>query len=55
MGPIYCFQVKDIRHDMCRPCFTLYKIDPSKTSGLHYELHFKPNMLIELLCNKLLH
>jgi hypothetical protein len=48
MGPMYCFQAKDITHDMCPPCFTVSKIDPSKTSRLHYELHFKPNMLIKL-------
>ncbi len=33
---------------MCPPCFTLFKIDPSKNSGLQYELHLKPHILIEL-------
>jgi hypothetical protein len=33
---------------MCPPNFTLSKIDSSKTGGLHYELHWNPNMLIEL-------
>ncbi len=39
---------KNIKHDMCPPCFTLFKIDPSKNSGLQYELHLKPHMLVEL-------
>jgi len=39
---------KKIKHDTCPPCFTLSKVDPSKIGGLHYELHSKPNMLIEL-------
>ncbi len=33
---------------MCPPCFTLSKMNPSKTIGLHYELCLKPNMLIKL-------
>ncbi len=41
-------QEKNIKHDMCPPCFTLFKIDPSKNSGLQYELHLKPHILIEL-------
>jgi hypothetical protein len=36
---------------MCPPCFTLSKIDPYKIGGLHYELHLKPNLLIELCVN----
>jgi hypothetical protein len=47
--------MKDIRHDMCPPCFTLSKVDLSKIDWLHYELHFKPNMLIEIVHKKLLH
>jgi hypothetical protein len=34
---------------MCPPNFTLSKTYPLKTSGLHYEFHLKPNMLI-ILC-----
>ncbi len=48
IDPIYRFQAKDIKHDMCPPCFTLSKINPSKIGGLHYELHLKPNLLTEL-------
>jgi hypothetical protein len=49
MSSIYCFQAtKKKRHDTCPPCFTLSKVDPSKIGGLHYELHIKPNKLIEL-------
>ncbi len=33
---------------MCPSCFTLFKIDPSKNSGLLYEFHLKAHMLIEL-------
>jgi hypothetical protein len=33
---------------MCPPFFTLSKVNTSKIGGLLYELHLKPNMLIEL-------
>jgi hypothetical protein len=33
---------------MCPPCFTLSKVNLSKTIGLHYELCLKPNMIIKL-------
>jgi hypothetical protein len=32
---------------MCPFCFTLSKVNPSNTIGLHYELCLKPNMLIK--------
>jgi hypothetical protein len=37
---------------MCPPNFALSKTDPLKNSGLHYELHLKPNMLIKLCAGK---
>jgi len=33
---------------MCPPNFTLFKTNPLKIGGLHYEFHLKPNILIEL-------
>ncbi len=47
LGLKFIFKVMDINHQSCPPFYKLSN-DPNKTMGLHFTIHIKIYMLVEL-------
>ncbi len=51
LGPTFIFKAMDINHQSCPPSYKLSN-DLSKIVGLHFTIHIKKDILVELCANK---